>query len=135
MSRKYLYVFHDLEPSLITWLLKGDAEYLTLLIWEEIPDDFHLLVEDDFDNQSFNVKTLDCPLDLSKDLAFSIKDSTLLFAKTLIKTFAEVDNLAIVNNINKESVCPEWGYNYSASNLNILKEWVTQKEADNKMEK
>src|ERR1700748_1632933 len=90
---EYLYIFHDLEPDLITWLFKVDENQLTLLIWTDMPNNFHELIEGHFDKESIQVQIIDEPIDLFQNLSFAIKGPIITFIKVLVDTFEELNNL------------------------------------------
>lgn len=118
---EYLYIFHDLEPTLVTWLFKVDGSQLTLLIWADMPSNFHILVEENFNDESIEVKLIDEPIVLPQELSFAIKGPIITFIKALVDTFEELNNLKKPEDDSEYAL---WGYNYHLEHLNILKECI-----------
>jgi hypothetical protein len=118
----YLYVFHDLEGAEITWLFKYNQKDLTLIIWENCPVDFDTfitLLRENFNSQSFEI--LDESPDVTKELVFAIKGSTVTFIKAVVNMFTNLQSLKRYDDENSDS---DWGFKYSIEKFNILKEWL-----------
>jgi hypothetical protein len=126
--RDYVYVIHELEPDLVTWLFKYNNDELTLIIWKNIPTDvdtFDMLIEEDFNSQSVEITLLDKASVLTDELAFAIKGNFISFIKALINTFI---NLGSLKRHDGDSNDADWGFSYSIDNFNFLKEWLLKND-------
>ena len=122
----FIYVTHELEPGLVTWLFRYTDNKLTLIIWEDMPTDFDELIEARFESQSDKVQKFDAIPDLTQELLFALNGSAVPFIKALINTFTSIDKL---ERFEDDSNGHDWGFTYSIDNLNFLKEWLSKNDA------
>jgi len=118
---EYLFIVHDLEPSLVTWLFKPGNDELALIIWEDMPTYFEEMIESGFDDIPEEIKMQD----IGKDIFLAIKDSPVLFIKALL---GAIEGLTCLKRNDVEFSDSEWGHSYSLENVELLKRWLVEND-------
>jgi hypothetical protein len=122
---EYLYITHDLEPSMVTWLFKLGNGQLTLIIWEDMPPCFEELVVRDFECGLSELKTLYAMPNITGGVCLAIKDSPVAFIKALLNAVEGLSCLERCENADDD----EWGHSYSLDDVELLKSWLLKNDA------
>lgn len=113
-------VIHDLEGSIILWLIINSNGIFTILIWEDINQE---MIEDlchyNFESAIYQKFEFEEPPDLSKKLLFALNVSAIFFAKTLKNILDDLKERVEQNNYEDN-----WGYEYSEENYAKLINWL-----------